>query len=87
MIWLVSSFQTLAHEFWIAPEEYRVQPGAPLAANLRNGQEFKGINLPYFSRNTERFEMIHEGDIEPVATRMGNIPALETTAGEPGPLP
>ncbi|MGR3564225.1 MAG: DUF4198 domain-containing protein [Heliomarina sp.] len=85
-IWLVSSFQTLAHEFWIAPEDYQVQPGAPLSANLRNGQEFKGINLPYFNRNTERFEIIREGDIEPVTSRMGNIPALETTAGEPGLL-
>lgn len=85
-IWLVSSFQTLAHEFWIEPEEYQIQPRAPLSADLRNGQEFKGINLPYFNRNTERFEMIREGHSEPVTSRMGNIPALETTAGEPGLL-
>ncbi len=40
----------LAHEFWIEPQEYQVQSGAPLIADLRNGQNFAGPELAYFSK-------------------------------------
>ncbi|WP_246057717.1 DUF4198 domain-containing protein [Arenibacterium halophilum] len=77
---ILSCLPALAHEFWISPEDYRVAPGAPLVAHLRNGQSFKGAPLAYFSTKTARFELIQGANTEPVKSRMGDIPALSTTA-------
>lgn len=63
-----------------------MQSGAPLIANLRNGQGFVGSKLAYFSKRTERFELIH--DSKPIAFqgRMGDVPALQTIAPTDGLL-
>lgn len=73
-----------AHEFWIEPEKYQVESGAPLVANLRNGQEFKGATLAYFKTQTARFELITGNKATPVEARMGDIPALNTVAPQDG---
>lgn len=73
-----------AHEFWIGPEKYQVESGAPLVADIRNGQSFKGIGLGYFERNIARFDLIGPDGVDPVQGRMGDVPALATTAGAEG---
>ena len=73
-----------SHEFWIAPENYQVQPGAPLRADLRIGQNFVGAAYPYFTGQTARFELIRDGRADPYAGRMGDLPALSTVAGAEG---
>ena len=77
---ILSCLPALAHEFWISPEDYRVAPGAPLVAHLRNGQDFKGAPLAYFNTKTARFDLIQDQNVENVQSRMGDIPALSTTA-------
>ncbi len=74
----------VAHEFWIDPAEYQVETGAPLVADIRNGQKFSGIALGYFERSIARFDVIGPDGTAPVEGRMGDVPALETTAGTPG---
>lgn len=77
---------SLAHEFWIEPDNYQVQPGENLSANLRNGQNFDGINLAWFENRFTRFEMVSAGQTTPVTGRMGDSPALQATAPGDGLL-
>lgn len=77
---------SLAHEFWIEPQEYQVQSGADLVAGLRNGQKFSGIDLAYFEKRIQRFDLIHDGRSAPVQGRMGDVPAIQTTAPGDGLL-
>ncbi|MEX0287041.1 MAG: DUF4198 domain-containing protein [Paracoccaceae bacterium] len=73
-----------AHEFWLDPTRYMVDPGAPLIANIRNGENFKGRALPYLEVDIARFDLII-GDVSmPVEGRLGDIPALEQPAREDG---
>ncbi len=76
----------LAHEFWIEPQEYQVQSGAPLVADLRNGQNFAGAELAYFTRRFTRFDLVHNGRTTPLEGRMGDVPALQITAPGDGLL-
>ncbi len=76
----------IAHEFWIEPQKYQVQSSAPLIANLRNGQQFVGIKLAYFSKRTERFDLIQNGETVAFQGRMGDVPALQTVAPKDGLL-
>lgn len=77
---VLSAQPALSHEFWIDPEKYQVDPGGPLVADLRNGEEFKGITLAWFDNRFTRFEIAVGDRITPVAGRMGDTPALQTTA-------
>jgi uncharacterized GH25 family protein len=76
----------VAHEFWIEPQEYQVESGADLVANLRNGQEFVGSNLAYFSKRTARFDLIQDGQAIPYLGRMGDVPALQGVSAQNGLL-
>lgn len=70
----------LAHESWLEPQQYQVETGGDLTADLKNGQGFIGSTLAYFKNNLVRFDMIMGETSVPVEGRLGNIPALATTA-------
>ena len=70
----------LAHESWLEPQQYQVETGGDLTADLKNGQKFTGSTLAYFKSNIIRFDMIMSDTLVPVEGRLGNIPALATTA-------
>jgi hypothetical protein len=69
-----------AHESWIEPQQYQVETGGDLTADLKNGEDFFGSTLAYFKNNIVRFDMIMGTTSVPVEGRLGNIPALETKA-------
>ncbi|MEX0280503.1 MAG: DUF4198 domain-containing protein [Arenibacterium sp.] len=83
---LCNTAPAFAHEFWIEAEEYRVQPGQNVVAHLRNGEFFHGNSVAYFERRTARFEAVQDGTRFPIAPRMGDIPAIDMTASDPGLL-
>jgi len=83
---LIYASASLAHEFWIEPQEFQAQSGAPLVVDLRNGQKFAGVSLGYFSKNIQRFDLIYNGQVAAVQGRMGDVPALDTTAPDDGLL-
>ncbi|MCU4651634.1 DUF4198 domain-containing protein [Roseibacterium sp. SDUM158016] len=65
-----------AHEFWISPEAYRWPADASLVADLRVGEEFRGVPQSFIPRNFVRFEILtSEGPLD-VDGRLGDIPAL-----------
>ncbi|MCM2561188.1 DUF4198 domain-containing protein [Lutimaribacter sp. EGI FJ00015] len=73
---LALSVQALGHELWIEPENYQVEPGAPLSAQIKNGEGFQGINQAWFDRRIDRVEQLQNGNLAPVTGRAGDIPAL-----------
>lgn len=81
---LCGAHSASAHEFWIEPQKFQVESGAALIANLKNGENFKGGDLAYFSTSTTRFDVIANGTVTPVEGRMGDRPALNTPAGADG---
>lgn len=71
------SSAALAHELWIEPEKYQVQAGAPIAAELRNGEGFKGISLAWFDRRIATFEQMQNGVRAAIKGRAGDMPAAQ----------
>jgi hypothetical protein len=65
-----------AHEFWIEPAAFSVEPGATIEADLRVGEEFRGSRQSYLPRNFARFEVVAGGAALPVEGRLGDLPAL-----------
>ncbi|MFC3616724.1 DUF4198 domain-containing protein [Lutimaribacter marinistellae] len=75
-----------AHEFWIDPERWQVESGAPLVVQLRNGEKFEGSPQVYFPNRIARFDMVTGGAATPYTGRMGDVPALEAKAPDAGLL-
>lgn len=73
-----------AHEFWIEPDSYRVDPGGEMTARLRVGEEFAGAEQTYLPRNFERFDMRCDGTTRAVPGRAGDRPALRVDAPDAG---
>jgi uncharacterized GH25 family protein len=68
-----------AHETWLEPERYQVRPGEAIGIDIRNGQHFAGMALPWLDRGIERFVVI-EGPLErPITGRLGDMPAARVT--------
>lgn len=67
----------LSHELWVAPENYQVEKGAPLAAHLRNGQDFDGYSLVWFDKNIRAIRRYQNGDVTPLTGRPGDRPAIQ----------
>ena len=75
---------SFGHEFWIAPERGRLEPGEPIRADLKVGQRLAGKSYPYRSDHFQVFT-IDVGDAKSRVTgNDGDIPALHQTAGQRG---
>lgn len=74
----------LAHEFWLEPLSFRIEPGEELKAHIKIGQYFKGNTHAYLPGRFERFEWTLDGQTRPVDARLGTIPAVGQTVDEPG---
>ncbi|MCB1334111.1 MAG: DUF4198 domain-containing protein [Roseivivax sp.] len=65
-----------AHEFWLSPLAYRVDPGAPLQADIRVGQKFGGTAFAYLPPDIARFDIVMGDAVIAVTGRPGDRPAL-----------
>lgn len=73
-----------AHEYWIEPTAYRYMPGKKVQAHLRNGENFKGVSIPFLPKRT-RSVKVHAPQTDIVLNpRLGDVPALQYTATETG---
>lgn len=64
-----------AHEFWIDPQDFTVDVGETLLADLRVGQEFSGAPMSYLPRNFVQFTVMNGGAVYDVEGRFGDTPA------------
>ncbi len=74
----------IAHEFWIEPEQYRIDPLSLMKASLRIGDDFEGSTIAYHKGSTTRFEIVTQAGTEKVTARAGDDPALASEAKQPG---
>ncbi|MEL6171659.1 MAG: DUF4198 domain-containing protein [Pseudomonadota bacterium] len=81
---LVSASSAVAHEFWVEPLTYQVQPGAEIKAELFVGQDFSGISYPFNDRRFDRFGIVIGGKERPVTGKIGDEPALKMAVHEDG---
>ncbi len=81
---LIRTGPVVAHEFWIAPVRYTVEPGEKIVAALRVGEKFKGSTNSYIPDNFARFDLIIDNQTTKVEGRMGDDPALQIAAPTPG---
>ncbi len=75
-----------SHEFWIDPQSYQIQPGDRIVANLRVGEEFDGSSYPYRPSQIERFDLVQGDTVTEIVGRIGDNPALDLEASDPGLL-
>ncbi|MEM6695153.1 MAG: DUF4198 domain-containing protein [Pseudomonadota bacterium] len=73
-----------AHEFWISPERYRVEPGGTMQADIRVGENFKGGGYPFIPANFKRFDLVQGNSVVPVTATIGDRPALAMAAPSSG---
>ncbi|MEX2553620.1 MAG: DUF4198 domain-containing protein [Actinomycetota bacterium] len=74
----------IAHEYWIAPESFRVEPGERIQARLLVGQMMEGTELPWLSHQIRSFEIsTPQGAVE-VQGLEGDLPALSYVPEVPG---
>ncbi|MEO0496579.1 MAG: DUF4198 domain-containing protein [Pseudomonadota bacterium] len=65
-----------AHEFWLQPEQYVVAAGEAAQATIRVGEDFKGNSYSYNPNDFERFDLLVEGELTPLAGQLGDRPAM-----------
>lgn len=65
-----------AHEFWIDPQDFTIEVGETLLADLRVGQEFSGAPMSFLPRNFDMFTVMNNGTEVAAEGRFGDIPAL-----------
>lgn len=75
-----------AHEFWISPNTYMINAGDQLLANLRVGENFKGGASVFLPDRFVRFDVVQDGEPQPVEGRIGDRPALNMPIREDGLL-
>ncbi len=66
-----------AHELWLEPADYAVEPDGMVRAEIVNGESFEGARLAYLPRRFDRFEMVLGEVAESVQNRPGARPALD----------
>jgi len=66
----------IAHEFWIEPLDYQIDPDANLEGHIVNGQHFAGTEIAYFPQRFSRFDVILGDQTAAVTGRSGDRPAL-----------
>lgn len=83
-LFLLVAHSASAHEFWIEPEQYTVEAGGQIRADLKNGEAFEGNTLSYVPTRFTRFELIVGTEVTPVEGRPGDRPALNLAAPAEG---
>jgi hypothetical protein len=73
-----------AHEFWIEPLEYQLEPDGKIQGNLVNGQFFEGVRLPFQKESFEQFIQIRGDETRAVRAWPGSRPALDVEPIGPG---
>ncbi len=76
---LLTVFSTVSaqgHEFWLDPVAFRLEPGEPIIADIRVGENFNGGAYSYLPRSFKRFDLALGRKLSRVSGRAGDIPAV-----------
>lgn len=67
-----------AHEFWLEPQEFRLDPGDRLVAQAKVGETLEGEILGYYPQATVNFDLTQGDNTLPVTGAYEQIPAVDT---------
>lgn len=70
----------VTHELWLSPETYSYAPPQDALIDLRNGQYFNGITLPYFPQSVDLFLYANGPHWADYQGRIGDYPAMQLPA-------
>lgn len=70
----ITAAPLVAHEFWIDSKAFQVETGENLEVYTKNGQEFAGVDLAYFTRRVVLFDRIDADGRAAVTPRLGDSP-------------
>ncbi|MEM7480413.1 MAG: DUF4198 domain-containing protein [Acidobacteriota bacterium] len=73
-----------AHDYWIEPQSFTVEPGSLVQLDLRVGDEAPGESLPFDPTHAETFSLVGGDGQRPVLGRPGARPAGNARLGEAG---
>jgi len=76
--------QANAHEMWIEPVQYAIQPGEIIYAHEKVGQNFKGNQYSYLASSYDSFVITQNNQTRPIKSRIGDIPAVHEKMDESG---
>lgn len=71
----------MAHEFWLEPKNFHGDVGATVGIELRNGEDFKGLELSWFDPRITSTQIVLDGKANPYKGLPGDLPALNVTLG------
>ncbi|MBU2993269.1 DUF4198 domain-containing protein [Octadecabacter sp. 1_MG-2023] len=67
----------VAHEFWIEPLAFQIEPDARMQGKLLNGEDFGGVEQAYLPQRIDRFNVSAGMQRANVENRLGARPALD----------
>ena len=71
-----TSRPALSHELWLDSKSFQIKSDEILEIDLRNGENFKGVNLSFFSNRIKQFFWVQNKKRTNVTSRMGDVPAM-----------
>lgn len=74
----------MAHEFWVEPLDFILEPGDPVAAHLNVGEMMKGDTFPYLPDRFVEFSIRDPQEKRRVVQSLGTIPAAREQARRSG---
>lgn len=84
MVYLGFTLPVLGHEFWLHPLDYQPKIGTTLHVELRNGEDFEGVEIGYFPKRIERFEWLQNQIATAVNSKSGDFPVVSMTLKQDG---
>ena len=81
---VANALPTVAHEFWIEPRKWMVEPGDVLEAHIRVGENMKGAPLSFLPQNTRRFEIATPKGLFPIKPKIGARPVVRGKVPDEG---
>lgn len=81
---VIGNIPVMAHEFWVSPQAYQVQPGDTVTGSLRVGQGMRGTDYPYLPHKFETFQVTDAAGTRDIEGRAGDSPALSFLAQQSG---
>lgn len=76
LIGLFVSLPVMAHEYWLQPDDFILEPGEKITAHIKVGQQFKGNNHAYLPDQVASIQ-IHGGNKTlTLKPRLGDYPAI-----------
>lgn len=75
---------TMAHEFWVEPQDYLINSSDKVIADFRNGQFFEGNSNSYIPGNLEKYYFVLGESSKQLEGSLGQRPAVSVSGAEDG---